>query len=158
MEDFFFAYIINYDVTNTLKENEQCSATLAFHYQHWREQKWHLGIKNQHKTGDNPAARTHPPGNWGLTLFSFWMKASKEVQYFTTFPPKPHCPLSHSDLEISHWLKMKSYAWRDSLWRDLYLVGLEVWAFWGGFEEEERSPSFFGVNAKMAEVGNGAVR
>lgn len=32
---------------------------------------------------------------------------------------------------------------------------------WGGggvVEEEERSPSFFGVNAKMAEVGNGAVR
>lgn len=26
------------------------------------------------------------------------------------------------------------------------------------FEREERSPSFFGVYAKIAEVGNGAVR
>lgn len=32
------------------------------------------------------------------------------------------------------------------------------WGGGGGVEEEERSPSFFGVNAKMAEVGNGAVR
>lgn len=30
----------------------------------------------------------------------------------------------------------------------------ELW----GFEKEERRPSFFGVYAKMAEVGNGAVR
>lgn len=42
--------------------------------------------------------------------------------------------------------------------------GIYIWWDWrselfgGGFEEEERSPSFFGVNAKMAEVGNGAVR
>lgn len=37
------------------------------------------------------------------------------------------------------------------IWRDW---GTELW----GFEKEERSPSFFGVYAKMAEVGNGAVR
>lgn len=36
--------------------------------------------------------------------------------------------------------------------------GIGGLSFLGGFEEEEWSPSFFGVNAKMAEVGNGAVR
>jgi len=34
--------------------------------------------------------------------------------------------------------------------------GIGRLSFWG--LREERSPSFFGVNAKMAEVGNGAVR
>lgn len=154
MEDFF-AYIINYDVRNTFKENEQCLATFAFHYQHWREQKWHLGIKNQHKTGDNPAARTHPPGNWGLTLFSFWMKASKEVRYFTTFPPKPHCPLPHSDLEISHLIE------NEIICMERWSVEGSIFGGIGGLSflgEGWGSPSFFGVNAKMAEVGNGAVR
>lgn len=57
---------------------------------------------------------------------------------------------------------MKSYTMRDGICGrglgDLYFGGDWRTELWGGLRKEERRPLFLGVYAKMAEVGNGAVR
>lgn len=55
---------------------------------------------------------------------------------------------------------MKLYTIRDGICAEVWKI--YIWGDWRtelwGFEKEKRRPSFFGVYAKMAEVGNGAVR